>query len=130
MTEAVKKYVSIWNSNDISSLEDIFSEESTYWDALQEGEAIDLLSGSIASTHRTFSDVLFRIISLKTIRKNQAFLAWQMNGTNTGEFFGYPPTGKKIEIRGLDSLTFKSGRITEIKSFYDSSLFATQLGIQ
>ncbi len=130
MIEIVGKYVSIWNSNDISSLEDVFSKNSKYWDSMQEGSAIGLLSGSIAATHEAFSDILFQIISLGATSENQFFLEWQMKGINTGEFFGYPPTGKRIEIQGLDSLTFESNKIAKIKSFYDSSLFSKQLGLQ
>ncbi len=62
--------------------------------------------------------------------ENQFFLEWQMTGKNTGEFFGYPPTGKRIDIKGLDSISIEANRIKEIKSFYDSSLFTQQLGLQ
>ena len=130
MKEIVEKYVSVWNSNDISDLEDIFSEKSKYWDSTREGDAIDVLKGSIADTYKAFPNVSFEVISLGTTSENQFFLEWQMTGTNTGEFFGYPPTGKKIAIQGLDSIKFESNKIAEIKSFYDSSLFGQQLGLQ
>ncbi|MEO1256355.1 MAG: ester cyclase [Bacteroidota bacterium] len=130
MREIVEKYVSIWNSNCISDLEEVFSEKSKYWDATQEGNTVDVLTVSIAATHEAFSDVLFQIISLSTASENQFFLEWQMTGTNTGEFFGFPPTGKRIEIYGLDFIRFESHKIDEIKSFYDSSLFSQQLELQ
>ncbi|MEQ8473559.1 MAG: ester cyclase [Marinoscillum sp.] len=130
MKEIIEKYVSIWNSNGISDLEQVFSEKSTFWDATQVGSAIDVLTGSIAATYEAFSNVSFQIISLATTSENQFFLEWQMTGTNTGVFFGSPPTGKGIEIHGLDSIKFETNKITEIKSFYDSSLFGQQLGLQ
>ncbi|MEO1055086.1 MAG: ester cyclase [Bacteroidota bacterium] len=130
MKETIEKYVSIWNANGIHDLEEVFSEKSKYWDATQAGDAIDLLKGSITSTHDMFSDVLFQIISLSAASENQFFLEWQMTGKNTGEFFGHPPTGKSIEIQGLDSIQLESGKIADIKSFYDSSLFTQQLGLQ
>ena len=130
MKEIIEKYVAVWNSNGISSLEDIFSKKSRYWDSTQEGGAIGLLTGSIAGTHKAFPNVLFQIISLSASSENQFFLEWQMTGTNTGEFFGYPPTGKRIEIQGLDSIKLESNKIAEIKSFYDSGLFNQQLELQ
>ena len=130
MKEIVEKYVSIWNSNGISDLEEIFSEKSNYWDATQEGGAIGVLKDSIAATHEAFPNVLFQIISLSAISEKQFFLEWKMTGTNKGEFFGYPPTGKRIDIQGLDSIKLESDKISEIKSFYDSSLFGQQLGFQ
>ena len=130
MKEIVEKYVSIWNSNDTSDLEEIFNEKSKYWDSIQEGSAIDVLKASISTTYYTFSDITFKIISVSNTSENQFFLEWQMTGRNTGEFFGYPPTGKRIDIKGLDSISIEANRIKEIKSFYDSSLFTQQLGLQ
>ncbi len=51
MKEIVEKYVSIWNSNDTSDLEEIFNEKSKYWDSIQEGSAIDVLKASISTTY-------------------------------------------------------------------------------
>ncbi|MEM9329575.1 MAG: ester cyclase [Bacteroidota bacterium] len=129
MNKVVEKYVSVWNSNDSSSLEDIFDKASKFWDTTQEGGAIEVLTGSIASTHEAFSDVSFHIISLSVADENKFFLEWQMTGVNTGVFFGHPATGKRIEIRGLDAISLKSDKIAEIKSFYDSGMFSQQLGI-
>ncbi|MEL6559609.1 MAG: ester cyclase [Bacteroidota bacterium] len=130
MKETVEKYVAIWNSNDIANLEEILSEKSDYWDATQAGDAKDVLKNAVTSTYNAFSDISFEIVSLKADGKNQFFLEWQMTGTNTGSFFGYPPTGKYIKIPGLDSIKIESGKISKIKSFYDSSLFMQQLGLQ
>ena len=130
MKEVIEKYVSIWNSNSILDLEEIFGEESKYWDSTQEGIAKAVLKSSVAATHEAFSNVLFKVVSLVTTSENQFFLEWEMTGTNTGEFFGFPPTGKEIEIKGLDSIKVEANKITEIKSFYDSSLFGKQLGLQ
>ncbi|GEM_PF-2981919 len=130
MNDLVKQYVSIWNNNSISELGEVFTKQSKYWDSNQEGEAIELLTGSIAATHEAFSDISFQIISLKTTIENQVFLEWKMTGTNSGEFFGYQPTGKVVEIRGLDSIRLEANKIAEIKSFFDSSLFSQQLGLQ
>ena len=130
MKETIEQYVSIWNSNDILSLPEVFSHESKYWDAMQEGKAVELLSGSIAATHQAFPNVLFKIISLNAISKKQFFLEWLMIGTNTGDFFGNPPTGKNIEIKGIDAIMLESAKIKEVRSYYDSSLFSLQLELQ
>ena len=129
MKEIVEKYVSVWNSNDISGLKEICSNESKYWDSTQEGNTMDVLANSITATHEAFSNVLFQVVSLVSTGDTQFFFEWQMTGTNTGEFFGYPPTGKDIKIHGLDSIKFDSLKVLEIKSFYDSGSFGKQLGL-
>ena len=130
MKTTVEHYVTLWNSNDASNLENIFNADSEYWDSTQKGGAIEVLTNAISATHEAFSDVSFQIISLETSSDNQLYLEWQMTGTNTGAFFGHPPTGKKINITGLDLIRFESNKIAMLKSFYDSSLFGHQLGLQ
>ena len=129
MKAIVEKYVQIWNAKGIPDLGDILNETSTYWDATQEGDAIDVLAGSIAATHEGFSEINFKINALNGTSTGHFFLEWRMTGVHTGSFFGFPPTGKRIDIEGLDSIKLESNRIKEIKSYYDSSLFGRQLGL-
>lgn len=129
MIKIVEKYVTIWNTRGFDGLVNILTGEARYWDAMQEGEANELLSNAIVATHDAFPDVSFEILSLSPVVQGRCFLEWKMTGTNTGSFFGYDPTGRSIEINGLDSIVFESDRIAEIKSFYESSLFNQQLAI-
>ncbi|MDN5204531.1 ester cyclase [Fulvivirgaceae bacterium BMA10] len=129
MVEVIKQYVLIWNEKSISDLKNVFQANARYWDALQEGNAIELLENSISTTHIAFPDVSFEIISLNYASENKIFMEWLMMGTNNGTFFGAAPTGKRIEIKGLDYFVCENGKISEIKSFYDSSLFHHQLEI-
>lgn len=122
MKEIVERYVSIWNSKDHAELDDVFVKESKYWDAMQAGDAIEVLRNSILATHKAFPDVSFQIVSIDITDNYQCFLEWQMTGTNTGEFYGAEPTGNRVQIMGLDSIRFESNRIVGFKSFYDSSL--------
>jgi steroid delta-isomerase-like uncharacterized protein len=38
---------------------------------------------------------------------------WTAHGTHTGEMFGIPPTGNRIEIHGISFLRFVDGKIAE-----------------
>src|SRR5262249_51634587 len=35
---------------------------------------------------------------------------WTMRGTNSGSFLGMPPTGKAIQIEGIDMIRFRDGK--------------------
>lgn len=126
----VNKYVEIWNTQQIEKLPAIFSKSASYKDALQEGNAIVILSSSIIETAKAFPNVSFEIISVIKDRTDDVFvLEWLMKGTNSGSFFGAEPTNKEIKILGADIIQIKNEQISSIKSFYDSSQFATQLGL-
>ncbi|MFY0599930.1 MAG: ester cyclase [Cyclobacteriaceae bacterium] len=127
MEKLITQYVSVWNEKDTSNLNHLFQNQAYYWDPAQEGNAIELLNSAVLATHDAFPDVSLETLSLKSSAEDVFFLEWKMTGTNTGSFFGSEPTGKKIEIKGLDSISCKDGKISEIKSFYDSSSLTQQL---
>jgi steroid delta-isomerase-like uncharacterized protein len=51
---------------------------------------------------------------------------WQ--GTHTGEFMGYPPTGKKITISAFTLDRLRDGKIVEHRSLFDMLSMMQQLG--
>ncbi len=88
------------------------------------------MSGAVTGTFESFPDVKFEITQLTVNTGDQLFLEWKMTGTNTGQFYGNPPTGCSIEIKGLDVISVEGNKIREIRSFYNTGLFNLQLGLQ
>ena len=60
--------------------------------------------GDLVATHKTFT------------------------GTNTGEFFGMPPTGRRATIRVMDFVRYHDGRIAEHWNIVDLAGLTAQLG--
>jgi steroid delta-isomerase-like uncharacterized protein len=60
-----------------------------------------------------------------------AYVPWLMTGTNTGPIDppGVPPTGRRIEVSGVDSWQFRDGLIWRYEAIYDFSVMARQLGL-
>ena len=54
---------------------------------------------------------------------------WKFKGTHTGDFFGIPATGKKIDVEGCTIATIVNGKITEERDFFDNYEFLKQLGL-
>jgi len=54
---------------------------------------------------------------------------WQFKGTHTGDFFGIPATGKKVDVIGCTIATIVNGKITEERDFFDNLEFLKQLGL-
>ena len=50
-------------------------------------------------------------------------------GTHTGDLMGVPPTGKKINVRGVDFLRFSGGKAAEVWHHEEELLFWQQLGV-
>ena len=54
-----------------------------------------------------------------------ARLTW--TGTNTGELFGQPPTGRPMSITELEIVRFHNGRIVDLRNAFDGETLAAQL---
>ena len=62
--------------------------------------------------------------------EKQAAVEWRMRGTFDGApFQGIEPTGKPVEMRGLDMLEVEDGKIRSITGYYDGAEYARQIGM-
>lgn len=60
---------------------------------------------------------------------NKAAVLITLTGTNTGEMMGMPPTGKSINVGGIDYLVFKNGKCIDRWGYFDMMAMMSQLGI-
>jgi steroid delta-isomerase-like uncharacterized protein len=51
-----------------------------------------------------------------------------MNGTNTGEFMGLPPTGKQVTMNGIEMFRLADSKIVERWAEFDMMSLMQQLG--
>jgi steroid delta-isomerase-like uncharacterized protein len=62
--------------------------------------------------------------------ETQAAVEWRMSGNFTGgPFQGIEPTGKHVELRGLDLMEIEDGETVSNTSYYDGAAFARQVGM-
>jgi hydroxyacylglutathione hydrolase len=56
---------------------------------------------------------------------------WRLTGTfaGPGRFNGLAPNGAKLDLRGIDLLTFRDGRIVRNDAYTDNTTIARQLGV-
>ncbi|MBT8204105.1 MAG: ester cyclase [Eudoraea sp.] len=78
--------------------------------------------------HTAFPD--FHVtIDNSVIKDGKSYINWTCTGTNTGEFMGNPPTGKKIVTHGVSIWTFDAnGIVLQEDAFYDNGELYNQLG--
>lgn len=62
--------------------------------------------------------------------ESQAAVEWRMTGHFTGgPFQGVDPTGRRVDMRGLDLLEIEDGEIVGNTAYYDGMTFARQIGL-
>ncbi len=81
------------------------------------------------STMRTaFPDMAIQVEHLVADDDSVAF-AYTLTGTNDGEFQGHEPTGKKIQVRGMQISRFEDAKMVERFGSSDELGIMKQLGL-
>lgn len=60
---------------------------------------------------------------------DRAVVRWQMTGTQTGDLFGMPPTGKAVTVNGISIVREAGGVIVEDWVSEDTAGMMRQLGV-
>ena len=73
-----------------------------------------------------FSDIEFTI--LEAIGQGDKLVKhWNFKGTHTGDFFGMPASGNKLDLSGTTLVTMKDGKIAKEQDFFDVMPMVSQL---
>jgi len=126
---AIRDFEALAN-RDAAGMEACYAE-----DAVVDLVPVGVLRGS--TEIRAFFDDLFAAIpdlettwDLVATSTDKAVIEWRMRGTFSGATFqDVEPTGKSIEIRGVDLMTIENDRIVHNTAYYDGMDFARQLGM-
>ena len=60
---------------------------------------------------------------------SSAAAEWRLTDTTGAPFQGIEPTGKPVEVRGLDLIELEGGEIVSLTAYYDGASFARQVGM-
>ena len=91
-------------------------------------EGIDAFKAYYNNYLTGFSDAEFNIVDVFG-QGNKIVKHWNFKGTHDGDFFGIPPTGKKIDLIGTTLVLMKDGKILEEQDFFDNYSLLSQLGL-
>lgn len=104
-------------------------------DAVDDFVAIGRFEGK-AAIRRFFDELLAAFPSFDmTVERivgddSSAVVQWRASGDFTGgPFQGVEPTGKHVEIRGVDVMEITGGTVRHNTIYYDGAAFARQIGM-
>jgi steroid delta-isomerase-like uncharacterized protein len=131
--EILDTYVERYNAVDLDGVLDLYAE-----DAVQ-GMPDGIFTGRPAIHERlaeelaAFSDVHHTVVSF--VEQDDAFCdEWTFAGTHTGPFrlpdgTSVPPTGRRIEIKGMEIVRVRNGKIVLNTLYYNLLDAVVQLGL-
>jgi steroid delta-isomerase-like uncharacterized protein len=131
--ELLDRYIERYNARDIEAVGDLYAEDAirSMPDGTFEGRSS--IRERLASELAVFPDVIYTVSSF--IEEGDSFAdEWTIVGTNTGPLTlangtELPPSGKKVEIRGMEFVQVRDGKIVIHNLYHDNMAVMAQLGL-
>lgn len=118
-----------WNAGEKPEIENLLSDDYVrYLNGLEVANGVLELEAYIQNYLNAFPNLKVTVNAMVTSDSRVAAF-WSFEGTNTGEFGEYLPTGKKAMVEGASLFTFDAaGKIEREDTFYNELYLLQQLG--
>ena len=117
------------NSHDASGFDDYYAEDVVYHGSEGEIRGRDNLKAYLQTFLSALPDLKLTVEDVFG-EGDRVFSRARLEGTNSGEFNGMPPTGKRIDIRWImNACRVQDGRIIEEWEVLDQMELVRQLGL-
>lgn len=129
--KAIQDYFDAWNRHDAAGIVACFTSGGTYSDSTAgqnlQGQAIlEYANGLWAA----FPDLHFEVGRVAVTAEGILAAEWRMLGVNTGSFRGLPPTGRAVDLPGVDVIELDGDKLASVTGYFDSGAIPAQLGLQ
>ena len=117
------------------SAHDIASLKGTVWDENTVLRLPDRTCRGAEEIGAYFDEVMgavdgFRIeIVALAEQDDTVFVQWKITGTHTGRVFGLEPTGKPLDVDGMDNFKIREGTVASNFVVFDQMQFARAIGL-
>jgi steroid delta-isomerase-like uncharacterized protein len=127
------RYVERYNAKDLDAVMDLYADDAVQYmpDGTFEGRCT--IRDRLAKELDAFSDIAHRVVSYT--EQDEAFAdEWVFVGTHTGQITlpdgtEVPPTGRRIEIPGMELVKLRDGKIVANNLYYDNLAVLLQFGL-
>ena len=119
------------SAGDLAVAEEILAPDMVFRGPSYMGEPIQGLEAFaqfVRYLRSAFPDMLF-IVGHEVAEGDWVATSFTLRGTHRGEYMGLGPTGKAIDLPGVDLFRVAGGRIREVRVFYDTLGLMQQLGV-
>jgi len=124
----LNKHIKMFNEGNLSIADEIISPDYVYHGPVGEFKGPEGMKQMVQAFKVAFPDGTFTIDDMVG-EGEQVAVRYRLKGTQKGEYFGIPPTGKQVNITASYFYKFENGKEIEALPFMDSLTFYQQLGI-
>jgi steroid delta-isomerase-like uncharacterized protein len=134
LQDLIDRYNAAWNDHDVETIVSMHTDDSVFENHVT-GEANvgrDQIARAISGIFSVFPDLEFET-RRAYIRDDLVVQEWTARGTHEGTMtrsgIEVPPTGKKVEYKGMDVIPIRDGLVARKDVYSDSVTLLRQLGL-
>jgi len=119
-----------WNSLDIEKVLNFYSPD---YEGSDVGQAEPVkghkgLQTMLETQWKAFPDLHF-IVTNTVVQGCQVASVWQAEGTHRGPIMNIPPTGRKVQVRGVSIIEVKDGLVVRGQYIWDLAGMLRHMGL-
>jgi steroid delta-isomerase-like uncharacterized protein len=127
-SEVVLAYFEAQNQHDTKRLMLLFGSSGTFQDPTMPAPISgETLRQIFATSFVSFPDTTFEVLDLFDDGVNRVVVQWRLRATNTGPLGDAPPTGRAIDIPGMDLFVITGETIQSVRAYFDLAAVTNQL---
>ena len=136
--QVVTAYFDLWNEQDYAAIPDVVSASYVLYDPIVPADTFggpagevhgpDGLEQYIRAGARAFPDLHIAIDEVVS-REGIVMTEETFTGTHEGEFFGLPPTGRRLEVKEMQKFLIADGVVQENYPYFNEQEIKEQLGL-
>ena len=119
----------VWNKGNVAAFPELVSRDLVVHNPpVGIPGNFDGIQQSISIHRAGFPDLHFDI-DAQIAEGDQVATMWTATGTHLGEWVGYPPSGKTVNVQGMSLQTYRDGKLVELWLAVDMLDWFQQLGL-
>jgi predicted ester cyclase len=116
------------NAHDVASMRAVWTSETVEYFPDATCHGADEIAAYFAEKMQSIENFHLEVITL-IASGDDVLVHWHMTGRHTGRLLGIAPTGRSIELDGIDHFVLRNGQVMSNTVVFDQMTFARQLGL-
>jgi len=134
LQEFIDRYNAAWNDHDVETIVSLHTDDSVFENHVTGDVNVgrEQIQRAITGIFSVFPDLSFET-RRAYIREDLVVQEWTARGTHEGTMtrsgMEVPPTGRKVDYRGMDVIPIRDGLVARKDVYSDSVTLLRQLGL-
>lgn len=127
---AERLFSEVWGKAEVDLIPQLFAPDyhDNYPGTTEPGPyGQEFLKQSVLGWRKGAPDLHFQFVDVLS-EGDRVLVHWRAMGTQSGEMYGIPPSGKALSLPGMTIFRFKNGRIAEEWTVFDRADLMRQIG--